>query len=183
MGVHLTFVPWLNLDEWTQRELDAMRIGGNGNARAFFRKHGFSDLYGGKPDKKYKCKAAVAYRAELAKMVEAEAAKRGEGTKAAADVERATSLLDHLEQGDEAKQKLAEARAAGAAANTTGVQLVAKKANELAGVSKLVIKKPTATTGSRLTPVSFTGSRLPWCHYHYWRRRLRCRHQTQWTGW
>lgn len=166
MGVHLTFVRSLDLDEWTQRQLDAMRIGGNGNARAFFRKHGFSDLYGGKPDKKYKCKAAVAYRAELAKMVEFEAAKRGEGTKGAADVEGATSLLDNLdfavqqEQGDEAKRKLAEARAAGAAANTTGVQSVAKKANELAGASKLVIKKPTATTGSRLTPVSSTGSRL-----------------------
>jgi hypothetical protein len=42
--------------------------------------------------------------------------------------------LDHLdfavqqEQGDEAKRKLAQARAAGAAANTRGVQSVAKKA-------------------------------------------------------
>eukprot|EP00978_Attheya_sp_CCMP212_P038361 scaffold189274_cov35-Attheya_sp.AAC.1 len=166
MGVHLTFVRSLDLDEWTQRQVDAMRIGGNGNARAFFRKHGFSDLYGGQPDKKYKSKAAVSYRAELAKMVEAEAAKRGEGTKPVADVGGATSLLDNLdfavqqEQGEEAKRKLAAARAAGAAGNTTGVLSVAKKANELAGASKLVIKKPTATTGSRLTPVSSTGSKL-----------------------
>ena len=101
-------------------------------------------------------------------MVEAEAAKRGEGTKPAADVGGATSLLDNLdfavqqeqEQGEEVKRKLAEARAAGAAGNTPGAQSVAKKASALAGASKLVIKKPTATTGSRLTPVSSTRSKL-----------------------
>eukprot|EP00578_Thalassiosira_sp_NH16_P010437 CAMPEP_0181108844 /NCGR_PEP_ID=MMETSP1071-20121207/17851_1 /TAXON_ID=35127 /ORGANISM="Thalassiosira sp., Strain NH16" /LENGTH=145 /DNA_ID=CAMNT_0023192483 /DNA_START=74 /DNA_END=507 /DNA_ORIENTATION=- len=74
MGVHITFVRSVDLDEWTQRQIDAMRIGGNGNAKKFFRKHGCTAQAG---EKKYTSKAAVAYRAELTKMVEAEAAKRG----------------------------------------------------------------------------------------------------------
>lgn len=74
MGVHLTFVRSVDLDEWTQRQIDAMRIGGNENATKFFRKHGCTDFHG-KTERKYQSKAAVAYRAELAKLVEAEAAK------------------------------------------------------------------------------------------------------------
>ena len=79
MGVHTTFVRSVDLDEWTQRQIDAMRLGGNANARQVFRQHGVTDMHG-KIEKKYKSKAAIAYRAELAKLVEAEAAKRGEGT-------------------------------------------------------------------------------------------------------
>mmetsp|Transcript_8551 Transcript_8551/g.19648 ORF Transcript_8551/g.19648 Transcript_8551/m.19648 type:complete len:105 (+) Transcript_8551:83-397(+) len=29
MGVHTTFVRSIDLDEWTQRQIDAMRLGGN----------------------------------------------------------------------------------------------------------------------------------------------------------
>lgn len=45
MGVHLTFVRSVDLDEWTQRQIDAMRIGGNDNAKKFFKKHGVTDFY------------------------------------------------------------------------------------------------------------------------------------------
>ena len=82
MGVHLTFVRSTDLDEWTQKQIDAMRIGGNGNARAFFRKHGISDMHT-KIEKKYNSKAAAAYRAELKNLVNAEARKRGEVVEAA----------------------------------------------------------------------------------------------------
>ena len=82
MGVHLTFVRSTDLDEWTQKQIDAMRIGGNGNARAFFRKHGISDMHT-KIEKKYNSKAAAAYRAELKNLVNAEARKRGEVIEAA----------------------------------------------------------------------------------------------------
>ena len=68
MGVHITFVRSVDLDEWTQRQIDAMRIGGNDNARKFLAKHGCTDMHG-KTEKKYTGKAAVAYRAELAKLV------------------------------------------------------------------------------------------------------------------
>lgn len=48
MGVHLSFVRSVDLDEWTQRQIDAMRIGGNGNARDYFRKHNCIGLTGEK---------------------------------------------------------------------------------------------------------------------------------------
>ena len=32
-----------DLDEWTQEQLDIMRLSGNGNAREFFKKHGVTD--------------------------------------------------------------------------------------------------------------------------------------------
>lgn len=146
MGVHLTFVRSVDLDEWTQRQIDAMRLGGNGNAREFFRKNGLTDLYGGKAEKKYTSKAAVAYRAELAKLVEAEALKRGEGTAAISPVESTGSLLDNLdllektEQDAEAKAKLAAARAA---SSGTVVQAKAKLASAMPGASKLTVKPPT----------------------------------------
>ena len=152
MGVHLTFVRSVDLDEWTQRQIDAMRLGGNGNARAFFRKHGFTDMYGGKVEKKYTSKAAVAYRAELAKMVEAEAAKRGEGT-AVDNVERTGSLLDNLELVEKKEQdELAKAKLAAARANSSAAVVQAKdtKASSLAGASKLVITKPPAGGGSKV---------------------------------
>jgi Putative GTPase activating protein for Arf len=44
LGVHTTFVRSVDLDEWTARQMDAMRLGGNANAQAYFRKHGISDL-------------------------------------------------------------------------------------------------------------------------------------------
>jgi ADP-ribosylation factor GTPase-activating protein 2/3 len=145
MGVHLTFVRSVDLDEWTQRQVDAMNLGGNGNARSFFRKHGFTDLYGGKAEKKYTSKAAVSYRAELAKMVEAEAAKRGEGTAQA--VASTGSLLDNLELVEKEEQdELAKAKLAEARANATGgnvLQAKATQASSLAGASKLVVRPPT----------------------------------------
>jgi ADP-ribosylation factor GTPase-activating protein 2/3 len=151
MGVHLTFVRSVDLDEWTQRQIDAMRLGGNGNARAFFRKHGFTDMYGGKTEKKYTSKAAVAYRAELARMVEAEAAKRGEGT--VINIESTGSLLDNLELVEKKEQdELAKAKLAAARANSSAavVQAKATKASSLTGASKLVITKPPAGGGSKV---------------------------------
>jgi len=122
MGVHLTFVRSVDLDEWTQRQIDAMRIGGNGNARAFFRKHGLTDMHQ-KTDKKYNSKAAKAYRVELGKLVNAEARKRGEFVEGdgAASAAGGGGLLDNLddamqkEQADEAKRAIEAARNGGAA--------------------------------------------------------------------
>lgn len=158
MGVHLTFVRSIDLDEWTQRQMDAMRLGGNGNARAFFRKQGLTDFYQ-KTEKKYKSKAAVAYRAELAKLVEAEAAKRGEGTSTTTarnvdvDVESTTtttSLLDNLDlrqqqqQNAKAKAKLAAARAA---SSDSTAQSKAKLASAMPGASKLAVTTKPPTSG------------------------------------
>jgi ADP-ribosylation factor GTPase-activating protein 2/3 len=40
MGVHVTFVRSVDLDEWNQQQIDTMRLGGNANCANFFRKHG-----------------------------------------------------------------------------------------------------------------------------------------------
>lgn len=111
MGVHLTFVRSVDLDEWTQRQIDAMLIGGNGNAKAYFRKLGITDMHQ-KCDKKYTSKAAVHYRAELAKKVEA----RYSGATAKEEQQPDETLLKSLELSDkqlqekEAQDKLAAAR-------------------------------------------------------------------------
>jgi ADP-ribosylation factor GTPase-activating protein 2/3 len=122
MGVHLTFVRSTDLDEWTQRQLDAMKLGGNGNAKTFFRKHGYTD-FEGKSETKYKSKAAVAYKAELKKLVDAEAAKRGEIVEGAA-VQQTGNLLENLEINAQADEQ-AEARAKLSAARTSAGTLTA----------------------------------------------------------
>lgn len=159
MGVHLTFVRSVDLDEWTQSQIDSMRLGGNGNARSYFRKHGFTDLYGGKTEKKYKSKAAVSYKAELKKLVQAEAAKRGEGIAEASEADKTTNILANLELADqkgqeaEAKAKLAAARAA--SGKPAGILAPkAKPAASMPGASKLsvpsggMLRKPKSSSSS-----------------------------------
>ena len=119
MGVHISFVRSVDLDEWTQRQIDAMKLGGNENAKKFFAKYPES---AGKMDKKYTSKAAVAYKAELAKLVEAEAVKRGEGEHQATSTTALDSsgssslLLDNADamlrkdMDEEARRKLDAAR-------------------------------------------------------------------------
>lgn len=45
MGVHLTFVRSTDLDEWSRDQLEAMRLGGNGAAKEYFRKNGVPDMH------------------------------------------------------------------------------------------------------------------------------------------
>jgi ADP-ribosylation factor GTPase-activating protein 2/3 len=136
LGVHTTFVRSVDLDEWTQRQIDSMRLGGNGNARQYFRKMGVTDIQNKQIDKKYQTRASQSYRNELTKLMDAEAAKRGEaGSEAAAAAMAANAgagagagdndndndndnLLDNLSMSEQnaqdavARQKLAAARAA-----------------------------------------------------------------------
>ncbi|GMH54411.1 hypothetical protein TrRE_jg3087, partial [Triparma retinervis] len=70
MGVHITFVRSTELDEWTTDQVNAMRIGGNGPAAAWFKKNGCPDMHT-KTDKKYSGRAARGYKDHLAGAVEA----------------------------------------------------------------------------------------------------------------
>jgi len=137
MGVHTTFVRSVDLDEWTQRQIDAMRLGGNANARQFFRQHGLTDMQS-KIEKKYTSKAAVAYKAELAKQVEAAAAARGEGS-----VEVSSTLLENLALQDkhEAASALADLAKGPAAAAQPKAVLASQNA---AARGKLVVTPPTS---------------------------------------
>jgi hypothetical protein len=175
MGVHLTFVRSVDLDEWTQRQIDAMRIGGNDNARKFFTKHGCTDFHT-KTEKKYTSKAAVAYRSELAKLVEAEAVKRGEGTVASDSSSSAgNNLFENADavmkksMEDEARARVEAARNGGATSSLVGVMLPsAKLASQLEGAKGKLVT-PTGTpsptpppsgglkTGGLLKPPSNSG--------------------------
>ncbi len=180
MGVHLTFVRSVDLDEWTQRQIDAMRIGGNDNAKKFFRKHGCTDFHT-KTEKKYTSKAAVAYRAELSKMVEAEAVKRGEGSAdASSSAAAGGNLFDNADATmkksleDEARARVDAARSNGGAAGSMSagvLQPSAKLASQMTGTKgKLVTPTgtPSATppasgglkTGALLKPPSNNGPKL-----------------------
>ena len=160
MGVHLTFVRSVDLDEWTQSQIDAMRLGGNGSARTYFRKHGCTDLSG---PKKYKSKAAKSYRLELDKLIRAEGRKRGEGGENEAPAgteEGGISLLDNLKvadqksQQDEAREKLAAARNTNGPSSSGVLTPKAKLASSMPGASKLMIKKPAGTLGGLRKPTT-----------------------------
>ncbi|RHY28941.1 hypothetical protein DYB32_005591 [Aphanomyces invadans] len=44
MGVHVSFVRSTDMDEWTEEQLLLMQLGGNSEARKFFKQHGVSDM-------------------------------------------------------------------------------------------------------------------------------------------
>jgi hypothetical protein len=50
MGVHLTFVRSVDLDEWTQRQLDCMTLGGDGDARSSSCNADSPEVYGAKAE-------------------------------------------------------------------------------------------------------------------------------------
>jgi ADP-ribosylation factor GTPase-activating protein 2/3 len=148
MGVHTTFVRSVDLDEWTQRQIDAMRLGGNGNARQFFRKHGLTDMHG-KIEKKYTSKAAMTYRAELAKQIEAAAVQRGEGiggtSSSSSDaVTHSGNLMENLALQDQQQQSAANGSSR-APAKTTIAQPKAVLASERTGAKgRLVVTPPNS---------------------------------------
>merc|ERR1719253_49683 len=146
MGVHLSFVRSADLDEWTQRQIDAMRIGGDGNARAYFRKAGITDMHA-KCDKKYTCKAAVNYRAELAKRVQAQHEDR-DSPVANGSILDTLSINDAAQQQQEAKQKLAAARSSKAEEVTKPKLKLASSS----GAGKLQITPPTSAPTSGNAP-------------------------------
>jgi ADP-ribosylation factor GTPase-activating protein 2/3 len=172
LGVHLTFVRSTDLDEWTQKQIDAMRLGGNGNAREYFRKHGFSDLNGGtKLEKKYTSKAAVTYRAELLKLVEAEAVRRGDvdGNSTTAEVNSSPSstlLMSHLDMADHRDAQEEKNNQIKANNNNNNVLVPsATKASSLPGASKLLvsaasIKAPNDVSTLRKPAVNLTNNSL-----------------------
>ncbi|EQC38692.1 hypothetical protein SDRG_04387 [Saprolegnia diclina VS20] len=69
LGVHVSFVRSTDMDEWTEDQLLTMQLGGNNEARKFFKQHGVTDMMN--IDEKYKTKAATLYKAQLAKKIQA----------------------------------------------------------------------------------------------------------------
>ncbi|EPY52617.1 ARF GTPase activating protein [Schizosaccharomyces cryophilus OY26] len=69
MGVHISFVRSTVLDSWTYAQLRIMRVGGNENARNFFKRHGGVSVLNSKDSMiKYSSKTAKSYRKELERL-------------------------------------------------------------------------------------------------------------------
>ncbi|CAI5732558.1 unnamed protein product [Hyaloperonospora brassicae] len=69
LGVHLSFVRSIDMDEWTEDQLKSMSEGGNAEARKFFRQHGAAEMTS--IEAKYNSKAANMYKLVLAKKIKA----------------------------------------------------------------------------------------------------------------
>mmetsp|Transcript_42135 Transcript_42135/g.101654 ORF Transcript_42135/g.101654 Transcript_42135/m.101654 type:complete len:335 (-) Transcript_42135:126-1130(-) len=143
MGVHTTFVRSVDLDEWTQRQIDAMRLGGNGNARKFFRSHGVSDMHA-KIEKKYTSKGSQMYRAELAKLIEAAAVQRGEGTGDDAVVATG-NILENLALQQQKEADQTGMQSAKSSKPATVAQPKGQLASQMSGTKgKLVVTPPNS---------------------------------------
>ncbi|CCI44521.1 unnamed protein product [Albugo candida] len=67
LGVHLSFVRSIDMDEWTEDQLKVMQIGGNAEARKYFKQYGVHEVTS--IDAKYNTKGAQLYKSVLAKKV------------------------------------------------------------------------------------------------------------------
>ncbi|EEB09207.1 ARF GTPase activating protein [Schizosaccharomyces japonicus yFS275] len=69
MGVHISFVRSTVLDSWSYSQLRIMRVGGNGNAKRYFKEHGgLASLNSKDPTVKYTSRAAKSYKEELKRL-------------------------------------------------------------------------------------------------------------------
>lgn len=77
LGVHITFVKSLNLDQWRRIQLRNFKFGGNLVAKEFFQKNGGSQYVNGKtdPNAKYTSSAAKKYKEKLLKTAQQDAIK------------------------------------------------------------------------------------------------------------
>lgn len=71
LGVHKSFVRSTTLDQWTDRQLQFMRLGGNATARQFFKEHGWVENANSvdKFEAKYSSRAAKLYKTHIDKEV------------------------------------------------------------------------------------------------------------------
>ena len=71
LGVHVTFVRSVDMDEWRKSEVMLMKKGGNRRAKEFFREHGWAEERSALDliQKKYTSSAAKMYRSKLQKLV------------------------------------------------------------------------------------------------------------------
>lgn len=147
------------MDEWTQRQIDAMRLGGNANATTYFRKHGISDM-NQKIEKKYTSKAAVSYRTVLAKLVDQEAVQRGEGTTTNADdtstALNGNSLLESLNMmdDDDMKRKMLSSTQSSSSNAAVGVAVAkAVPVSQLPGAKGRLITPPSSGNAPTLQQI------------------------------
>jgi len=94
MGVHVTFVRSCDLDEWKADQLEIMKVGGNANAKSFFKSHGVSDVLM-QSEKKYTHRAAGEYKRHLSKLCSASSVSSSSAA-SAPKVEGGTTIRNGL---------------------------------------------------------------------------------------
>ncbi|KAJ2785259.1 ADP-ribosylation factor GTPase-activating protein 2 [Coemansia interrupta] len=98
MGVHISFVRSTVLDSWSWDQLRVMKIGGNGNAAAFWRQNGgarsLSVVSGGDIKAKYTSRAAQLYKAHLQKLAQQDLSSSPDGRVHVSAVEGAIDGTD-----------------------------------------------------------------------------------------
>jgi len=94
MGVHLSFVRSTNLDKWKVHEIKMMELGGNANAKTFFRDHGVTEL---ETESKYQTRAAELYKRHLKDLVDKERKKTAPVATPAAPVVAAAPVAAKVE--------------------------------------------------------------------------------------
>eukprot|EP01088_Endostelium_zonatum_P014932 TRINITY_DN3456_c0_g1_i1.p1 TRINITY_DN3456_c0_g1~~TRINITY_DN3456_c0_g1_i1.p1 ORF type:complete len:420 (-),score=117.18 TRINITY_DN3456_c0_g1_i1:100-1359(-) len=65
LGTHLSFVRSTSYDSWTEGQLRSMEAGGNGRAKAYFRRAGIESIKREDINSKYKSRAAETYREQI----------------------------------------------------------------------------------------------------------------------
>ncbi|CAH0483109.1 unnamed protein product [Peronospora belbahrii] len=99
LGVHLSFVRSIDMDEWTEDQLKAMYEGGNAEARKYFKQYGAAELTS--IEAKYNSKAAQMYKIALNKKVKMSklqivAPKEEEETKDDEKIDGLEALVKHM---------------------------------------------------------------------------------------
>ncbi|KAI3634563.1 hypothetical protein MIR68_007474 [Amoeboaphelidium protococcarum] len=74
LGVHLSFVRSLNLDQWTWDQLRALKVGGNDAAYKHFQKYGIQPDGGLDAKSRYESQGAQMYKEKLQQMVKDDSA-------------------------------------------------------------------------------------------------------------
>ncbi|KYQ93843.1 putative alpha-amylase [Tieghemostelium lacteum] len=76
LGVHLSFVRSLTMDQWSDKQLEMMIAGGNNNCKEFFKKHGVPEDATIK--NKYSTRGAALYKDKISAMAESKVWKEPE---------------------------------------------------------------------------------------------------------
>lgn len=142
LGVHKSFVRSTTLDQWTEKQLLVMRIGGNAAARRFFKEHGWVDSGVDKFEAKYASRAAKMYRNHLEK----EATKSEEAPTSPGEMTSPISSPALMDLGKEPKETMDEVLSPKAPVLATGFARTAPSSRR----TRLVVNKKGGKTGGGL---------------------------------
>ncbi|CAM9862236.1 unnamed protein product [Sphacelaria rigidula] len=144
MGVHVTFVRSTELDKWKPSEMEIMKRGGNGNARAFFRAHGITDME--KTEQKYNSRAAQMYRSHLKKIMSDPAQEAPPSPHADKATDSVTCGLDRLLlDADGGREGSGQANGNGAVATAAAVTAEETQSQNAASFLAQTSSAPTKT--------------------------------------